>query len=844
MNKRNTAFHSLAAPAFLTGGGVMGGLIRAHDWSTSPLGRPDSWPQSLRSIVGLILQSKFPMFIAWGPELSIFYNDSYVEILGDKHPAALGRRFHDVWEEIWEDIQPLVDRAMTGEATYHENLPLTMWRKGYAEPTWFTFSYSPLRNEIGDVAGVYCVCTETTGQVLNERSRVQQNERLQNLFVQAPGLMAVVREPNHRFELVNNAYLQLVGHRNLVGKTVRDALPELEGQGFYELLDQVYTSGQAYVGYSVPVKLQRHPGGELEERFVDFVFQPIKDITGEATEGIFVEGSDVTDRHYAKLELERLNLELADKVGRLEQAERHALDAAHQAESERHLLDALLEAAPVGIAMVDAAGKVIRVNRGNQNLWGEALPLSETIDEYAEWKGWWADGSDRQGRRLEPREWALARALRGEEAPRDIVEIEPFGAPGVRKTIVNCGAPVRDDNGEITGAVVAQIDITEHVKAEEKLREADRRKDEFLAMLAHELRNPLAPISAAAELIEMVPLNAKRLKQTSQVISRQVRHMTGLVDDLLDVSRVTRGLVNLNKIDLDVKHIISDAIEQVRPIIEGKRHHLTVELAPEPAHVLGDRKRLVQILTNLLHNAAKYTPEGGTIHLQMETPDGHVRLCVLDTGIGIAPELQPRIFELFAQAERPADRSQGGLGIGLALVKSLVELHEGHVVCHSEGVGKGSQFIVTLPRLLEHGTVTKERPDTRQLPKAAQKLRILVVDDNADAAQMLAMYLEAAGHQVLVEHGSKRALERARIDMPDVCILDIGLPELNGNELARRLRAQKETAEAILIAVTGYGQEQDKQNAMDAGFDHHFVKPVETAKLVALMSKMRGRKDR
>jgi PAS domain S-box-containing protein len=399
--------------------------------------------------------------------------------------------------------------------------------------------------------------------------------------------------------------------------------------------------------------------------------------------------------------------------------------------------------------------------------------------------------------------------------------------------------PVRDQDGKISRWMGSCTDIHDNKRNELALREADRRKDEFLAMLAHELRNPLAPISAASDLLSFVPLDDDRVRQTSEIIGRQVRHMTGLIDDLLDVSRVTRGLVVLNKAKQDMKQIVSDATEQVRPLIEAQRHHLTVDLAPEPAHVIGDHKRLVQILTNLLNNAAKYTPEGGHIHLGMKVPDGHIVITLQDNGIGIAPELQPSVFDLFSQAERKSDRSQGGLGIGLALVKSLVELHGGSVTCFSEGLGKGSVFTVYLPRLLQHMESPDRRQSNRTKKMPVEKLRILVVDDNADAAKMLSLYLEALGHHVLVEHGSRRALERAKLEQPHVCMLDVGLPDMDGNELARRLRAAPETAKAVLIAITGYGQVQDKENSAAAGFDHHLVKPVDAAKLMAVISDIR-----
>jgi CheY-like chemotaxis protein len=346
---------------------------------------------------------------------------------------------------------------------------------------------------------------------------------------------------------------------------------------------------------------------------------------------------------------------------------------------------------------------------------------------------------------------------------------------------------------------------------------------------------PLAPISAAAELIGIARLDEASLKQTSAVITRQVRHMTSLVDDLLDVSRVSRGLVTINPSPHTVKSIVSNAVEQVHPILEARRHRLLIDLAPESGHVLADQKRLVQILANLLNNAAKFTPVGGKIQLRTEVHEENILLIVQDNGIGIAPQLQPRVFDLFAQAERTSDRSLGGLGLGLALVKNLVASHGGKVACFSEGLGKGSVFTVTLPHFTEQNDATDRQRRGSNTLQPARKLRILVVDDNVDAAQMLALVLQASGHEVLVEHASLKALERARIELPDVCVLDIGMPEMNGNELARQLRSHPETSNTLLIAVTGYGQEHDREIALAAGFNNHFVKPVDMEKLTAVL---------
>jgi PAS domain S-box-containing protein len=384
------------------------------------------------------------------------------------------------------------------------------------------------------------------------------------------------------------------------------------------------------------------------------------------------------------------------------------------------------------------------------------------------------------------------------------------------------------------------LDVTERRRAEEELRTADRRKDEFLAMLAHELRNPLAPISTAAELLNMLHIDEPRVRQTSEIIARQVGHMTGLIDDLLDVSRVTRGIITLEKESLDVNGIVAGAVEQVRSLIETRGHRLTVQAPPEPVRVRGDQTRLIQVMSNLLNNAAKYTPNGGEIRLEIEATAHEVLLRVSDTGVGITADLLPHVFELFSQAERSPDRSQGGLGLGLALVKSLIELHQGSVSAHSDGVGKGSEFVVRLPRLVELPILQGHDNRDSSIPRSATALRLMVVDDNVDAAQSLAMLFEAWGHQVSVEHEGRGALERARTEVPQVILLDIGLPDMDGYALARQLRAMPQTAHAVLIALTGYGQQEDRNRSRHAGIDHHLVKPTNPLELANLLAGLTG----
>jgi len=356
--------------------------------------------------------------------------------------------------------------------------------------------------------------------------------------------------------------------------------------------------------------------------------------------------------------------------------------------------------------------------------------------------------------------------------------------------------------------------------------ELEKRKDDFLAMLAHELRNPLAPISAAAELLQLGHLDDAGLRQSSKIIARQVNHMTGLINDLLDVSRVTRGLVELRKESQDLKSIIAEAIEQARPLIEGRRHWLAVHTAPDEASVHGDRKRLVQIFANVLVNSAKYTPDGGRIAVSMEAHPETLRVAITDNGIGMTADMCQGAFDLFTQAQRTPDRTQGGLGIGLALVRSLVALHDGVVTARSDGLGKGTTITIDLPRADPALAVASEDRRNERIGAAPRPLDIMVVEDGRDTAETLGMLLRSVGHAVFIEYASHTALEAAAERAYDAFLIDVGLPGMDGIELARRIRQQPQHARCLLVAVTGYGQPQDRQKAIDAGFDHHLVKPV------------------
>jgi signal transduction histidine kinase len=373
----------------------------------------------------------------------------------------------------------------------------------------------------------------------------------------------------------------------------------------------------------------------------------------------------------------------------------------------------------------------------------------------------------------------------------------------------------------------------------EELEEAGRRKDQFLAVLAHELRNPLAAIRMAAQSVGLPDSPQAERERWSMVIERQISHLSRLIDDLVDVSRITRGSIELQRRVVDIGGIVAEAIEASRPTIEDRRHELVVRLPEGSISVNGDAARLVQVIANLLHNSSKFTPKGGKITIAVERAGEEMVLRVTDNGIGIDPESLPKVFEMFSQVGRPLDRPSAGLGIGLALVRTLVELHGGSVSAHSEGAGTGTQVTVRmpcLPALLEDGSPARKRETPATLPPS----RILVVDDNADAADALAFMLRAAGHEVSTAHDGLEALNISPEFRPEIVLLDLGMPNLNGYATAHRMREEPWGKDIVLVALTGWGQPKDRDRTSRAGFNAHLVKPVGVEELFGTLAELRA----
>jgi signal transduction histidine kinase len=864
------------------------GAVRAgyhlHDWQASPLGLPDRWDPALRSAVSLILESEFPMYIAWGPRLIMLYNAAYISLLDGRHPSTLGAPLLEVWPDLWPGMKPLVERALGGHSTYGEDMPRTIRRAGVPYGGWFTLAYSPVRDFEGVVRGFLCVISETTPRVQLERRHAVQLQVVDSL-----------RRLHHPSDIVESACAQLGKHLDLDHACYVEG--DGTGNGFEVMHDwgrqgagelagrraritdfgpaalallrtgaplaiQDTTSDQrlaergeryAKAGVRAILALPKLRRGELQAALVGYSATPhawdeedcklatdIAERSWEALDRMSAEQAlrNAVARQTTLLDMNEFRLELADLLRRLD-------DPAQIFVQTSAMMGRFLQVSRVLYGEYDADRQLVTFHSNYTD--GIVPELSGTFPAglfglanfSALGQGTWvASDVQRDPRTAGADTWPTYSSLQIRSAV--VVPVHRNGA------LTTC-LFINDNLPRVWSADIVRLieDVAERswsalerVRAEEALRLADRRKDEFLAMLAHELRNPLAPISAAAQLLNMGPPDSARVERTSAIIARQVAHMTELIDDLLDVSRVTRGLVVLGREQVDVRRVIDDAVEQVRPLIETRRHQLSLNLELEAgqAFVEGDGKRLVQVIANLLNNAAKYTPEGGLLGIWMGVTLDHVLVSVTDDGIGIPADLLPTVFDLFSQAERTPDRAQGGLGLGLALVKSLVELHGGMVTASSEGRNMGTEFTVRLPRLRTPalGAGAALPPDAGAAD-GAQGLKLMLVDDNEDAAMTLGLLLETVGHAVTVLHDPIEALVRAGDEHFDAFLLDIGLPGMSGVELARRLRKLPGLERAALMAITGYGQQSDRHDAEDAGFDRYFVKPVDADELIAAL---------
>ena len=521
------------------------------------------------------------------------------------------------------------------------------------------------------------------------------------------------------------------------------------------------------------------------------------------------------------VQLQRARKELAERRRRHEALSR----------SER-TFRRLLETLPAGAYTCDPDGLITYFNPHAVRLWGRAPKPNDPVDRFC--------GSfelySREGVPIAHDQCWMALALKtGQEYIRQEIAIQR--PDGTRIAVLAHAAPIHDEAGQLLGAVNILVDVTEQKRIEKALLDADGRKDEFLATLAHELRNPLAPIRNSLHLLRMS--GGPGVEQVRVMLERQVNHMVRLVDDLLEVARITRGKIELRRERVELADVVCGAVETSRPLIEAGRHHLALVLPGRPLVLDADPVRLSQVIANLLNNAAKYTPAGGQIGLTLGCEDDQAVVSVRDTGMGIPADMLPQVFDMFAQVDRTLDRAQGGLGIGLSLARNLVLLHNGTIEARSAGPGQGSEFVVRLPLAPERGSGVEPGPSAEDWSsKVIAARRILVVDDHRDAADSLGLLLQFLGNDVRIAHDGPEALEAVRAYRPGIVLLDIGMPGMDGYEVARRLRAQPELEGLALVALTGWGQEEDRRRSCAAGFDHHLVKPVDLPALQALLASL------
>jgi len=796
---------------FLAGGGAMGERIRSYPWAHTLLGEPQFWPQGLRTAVRVMLATQHPMFIFWGHEHTCLYNDAYSRSLGpEKHPAILGAPGHKCWEEIWPIIGPQIEQVMRGDgATWHENQLVPIFRHGKLQDVYWTYSYSPIDEpeSPSGVGGVLVICSETTEQVLAKQRLSAERERFVQLFDQAPTFLAVLKGPDHLIELANPGYLKLVGHRPVVGRKVADALPDAVAQGYLALLDEVYRTGKPFAALDAKYAVQASPEGPIAQRHLDFVYQPITDPDGSVN-GILVQGVDVTARAEA------------DRARTLDRAR----------------LDYATRLSGVGFWYCDLPFDELQWDERVKDHFFFPPAARITIDDF------YARIHDED--RAQTRD-AIDASIRN-RTPYDIVYRTVHPSTGAIKWIRALGGTDYASDGTPTHFDGVTVDVSAQKRDQQhlatlnlQLREQDQRKNEFLATLAHEMRNPLAPIRNAAELCSRTIPPDSPAYAAVRIVKRQVGQLSRLVDDLLDVSRISQGRIDLKMEIVDLKNLIEMSRETVAPLMGEKQHELSIIQAHEPVYVKGDSGRLVQALSNVLTNAAKYTDPHGQIRVRSEVRGDIVAIQVTDNGVGISADLLPRVFELFTQSERTLDRAQGGLGIGLSIVKQLIQMHGGECVARSAGVGHGSTFEITLPRCRPSAEVSSDPLDSSRTGR-----RVLIVDDNVDAATSLAEILRLEGHECEAVFSAHEGLERAATLRPDFVLLDIGLPGLDGYEVARRLR-QLDGLEGVgLIALTGYGRPEDRERTRVAGFDGHFVKPLDFEQLERRLAQGRSRDRR
>ena len=954
---------------FLDGEGELCTLMRAHDWSATPLGALENWPPELVTVVGLMLNARYPAVVVWGPEHTFLYNDAYAYILGTRHPAALGRSFADGCPKVWAELRPTIEAAMAGQSVFLENEPVTVSPDGVTQQRWFTSSYTPVSDRHGNVLGIFNAGFETTAHVVQERRSTFQlamADRLHSLSLPQDILAMASEMLGLHLNVSRLVYAEVDDAKgtffirrewaksevtNISGEARRldDFGPEVvallrAGQPMVvqDIAEDPRTSAHAdsyaSIGVRANLAVPLVKAGRLAVVLSLHSAQPRR-----WTDADVQLVQDVAERTWMAVETLRAEAELQDTQA---------------------WLSAMFDSLPVGVGIIDATGSVKLANHFMHRYMPTLLLPSNDPVRKGRWRLFEADGSP-----IAAHDFPAARASRGERVVPGVKAL--YTQDDGREVWTEVAAvPIRDAENRITGRVLVVHEIDALKRTEEELRrsqeryralflgvdsgfcivqvlfdsngmpvdfryietsptfeaqtglkdvvgktlrelvpaiepfwaeefgaivrsgkparferysnalgrwfdsnafpigdpqdhqlgvlftnssdrhridqelrqlaadlaESNRRQSEFLAVLAHELRNPLAPILTSLELMRLRPDHAASSAGAREVIERQTKQMVHLIDDLLDLARVTSGKIEMRREFIDLHAAVATAVETSLPLIVQAGHELSMQLHNGALPMWADATRLAQIVSNLLTNAAKYTPRGGKISLVAQKQDDEVIVSVADNGIGIPEDALSSIFEMFSQVKSEGIPNSGGLGIGLALVRQLVSLQGGTVSASSKGPGLGSTFVVRLPLAAEGAIETQTLAPSSE---SDRKLRILITDDNMDAAHSLAALLEIYGHETRVAYDGPQALKAISENPPDVVFLDLGMPGMTGYEVARQIRNSDALKGVVLVALTGWGAESDRTRTRESGFDGHLTKPVSPEEMLSFLDSVR-----
>jgi signal transduction histidine kinase/ActR/RegA family two-component response regulator len=873
-----TSIEEEADPCF-AGGGECGGLMRSTRWSETALGPSLLWPRTLRTLVPIMLASRFAMRILWGPDLILLYNDAYRPVLGPrKHPGAMGRPIESSYLELWHTVGPMFARVMQGEAVALDDGILPLNRHGYLEECYFTLSYSPIRDEEGIIRGVLGVVHETTERVLAERRLVALRQLAADL-ADAKTVEAACRSaggalvrngtdvPFVLFYLIDDEH----GEARLVSSSGLDDRPGATPAVIALHDDKApWPLGPAARGLvplavaDVARRFGEIHAGPFPEAITSAIVLPLRRPGSLRARVVVVAGVNprhaLDDQYQAFFELlaEHVAKAVFNVLAREEERRnaealaRAAQDAERAAEAERKRLYELFMQAPMPVAIVRGPSLLMELaNDAALQTWGKKPDIigKTFLQGFPEMVG---QGFDT----LLHGVLESGVAFRGNEVLTHLAR----GGPELDEVYWNfVYAPLVEDGGREPGVLVCGFEVTEQVKARrgvERLAEelaqqktaleaAHRVKDEFVATMSHELRTPLNAILGWTRMMKSGRVSPTRVPHALETIERNVVSQTALIDDLLDVSRILTGKLRLNVESVDLPHVIEATIETLRPASEARSIQIHAVIDSHAGPVVGDPDRLSQIVTNLLSNAVKFSAKGGRVHIHLERVSSIVRLTVTDSGVGIPAEFLPHVFDRFRQADQTTSRRHGGLGLGLSIVKHLVELHGGSIVAHSEGIDRGATFIVTIPLSPVHPVGDLARSETVG-PGASgelEGLRVLVVDDELDARELISEILSSAGVEVRMAGDADAAMREIETFVPHILVCDIGMPGEDGYSLIQRIRAlpAERGGRVRAAAVTAYTRGEDRRRALAVGFNLHLSKPVDPSELIVSVARLAER---